>query len=222
MNVIDLLVRDHETVALLFRSFEEADGQDHDTRRDIVEQIHDELEEHAGVEEQVFYPAVERRAAEDPGSGEQVDEAHEEHRLIRDLLTEIAEMQPQDDGYDAKVHVLKDMVQHHVQEEEGRMLPRARHLLGAEELEQMGADIEAERAQIRTERMAVASPDAVIPAPDDGSSDWVRSGDVMAEASAPPSSVSPDDRIASGGPRRTSETGRLRSRRPPEPGPGSR
>lgn len=177
MNVIDLLVRDHETVALLFRSFEEADQQDHDTRRDIVEQLHDELEDHAGVEEQVFYPAVERRAAEDPPSGEQVHDAHEEHRLIRELLSEIAEMEPQDHGYDAKLHQLKDMVEHHVAEEEGRMLPRARRLLGAEELEEMGAEIEAERAQSRTERMVVASP---------------------------------DDPIASEGPRRSSETGGLR------------
>jgi len=99
--------------------------------------------------------------------------------------------------------VLNDIVRHHVGEEEGSLLPRARRLLPADELERMGEKIEAVRAEQRTQRMAVASPDAVVPPPDDGPpSGWVRSGEVMAEAQAPPSTVSPDDPVASEGPRR--------------------
>lgn len=215
MNVIDLLVRDHETVSLLFRSFEEAGRTDHELRRDIVEQIHDELEDHAGIEEQIFYPELARRE-QSAHEGESVREAEEEHRLIRNLLSELAEMQPDEEDYDAKVKVLKDMVEHHVRREESRTLPRARQLLGEDELETMGAEVEAERAQIRTERMAMASPDAVVPPPDDGPpSDWVRSGDVMAEPSSPPSNVSPDNPIASDGPGRQSDPGGLGGRRPP-------
>ncbi len=218
MNVIDLLVRDHRTVASLFQAFLEADRGDDETRRDIVGQIHDELEDHAGVEEQLFYPEVERHAGRDRESSELVHEAHEEHRLIRNLLGELTEMQPSEEAYDAKVKVLKEMVQHHVAEEETRMLPRARDLLPAARLSEMGAQVEAERAQQRTERLATAPPDEVVPPPDDGPpSDWVRSGDVMAEASPPPSPVSPDDPVASEGPARTSDPGGLGGRRPRRP-----
>ncbi len=219
MNLIDLLVRDHEMVATLFRAYFEADPADDETRRDLVDQLHDELEDHAGAEEQLFYPEVERHAGEDREAGERVHEAHEEHRLIRNLLGELTEMQPSEEAYDAKVKVLKEMVQHHVAEEETRMLPRARDLLPAARLSEMGAQVEAERAQQRTERMAVASPDAVVPPPDDGPpSDWVRSGDVMAEPSAPPSPVSPDDPVASEGPGKASDPGGLGGRRPPRGG----
>ncbi len=180
MNVIDLLVRDHATVAALFQAFFEADPADDETRRDIVEQIDDELEDHAGAEEQLFCPEVERHAAEDAPAGELVRESHEEHQVIRSLLAELAEMQPTEEAYDAKVKVLNDMVQHHVREEESALLPRARRLLTGETLEELGGRIEADRAEQRTQRMAVASPDAVVPPPDDGPpSDWVRSGDVM-------------------------------------------
>jgi hemerythrin-like domain-containing protein len=167
MNLIDLLVRDHETVSLLFRCVEWADRADHGARRDIVEQIHDELEDHAGIVEQVFYPAVARREAEDPVAGEQLLQAHQEHRLIRNLLEELAEMELDGHGYDATVKLLKDMVQRHVAWEEGALLPRARQLLAPEELERMGEELEAERTPLRTEGMAVSSPDAVAPPPDD-------------------------------------------------------
>ena len=170
------------------------------------------------MEERLFYPEVARQADADDDSGFDVRESAEEHRLMRELLSELAELDPQDQSYDAKVKVLKDIVEHHVQEEEERVLPRARRLLRPERLDEMGDEVEAQRVEQRTERMAVASPDAVVPPPDDGPpSDWVRSGDVMAVSSPPPSSVSPEDPIASEGAQKDSDAGGLGGRRPPGP-----
>jgi hemerythrin superfamily protein len=151
MDAIDLLKEDHDKVEKLFKSFESARrSEEQGTRRDIARQICLELTVHATLEEELFYPTVDERAAssEDEEAGEKVDEADEEHRLVKMLVAEIFEMDEGDDHFDAKVKVLKDVVEHHVEEEEGQLMPRARKLLASEELQGLAAQMAARKKEL--------------------------------------------------------------------------
>ena len=150
MNVIDLLKSDHETVNGLFKSFESAKKSDSEGEKDqIVESICRELDVHAAVEEEVFYPAVEKRAQEDEKAESSVKESYEEHALVKTLVAELKAGAARGDGeFDTKVKVLKDLVQHHVKEEEGTLMPRARRLLSGEELDELGTQAESRKQEL--------------------------------------------------------------------------
>jgi hemerythrin superfamily protein len=153
MNVIELLKKDHESVARLFAEFDAAKEAERDADKEsAVSSICRELSLHAAVEEEIFYPAVETRAVgEDEKSEDSVKEAYEEHALVKTLVAELSEMKADDEQFDAKVKVLKDLVEHHVEEEEGELMPRARKLLSEDELEAMGAAVESRKDEPRAE-----------------------------------------------------------------------
>jgi hemerythrin superfamily protein len=119
-----LLAKDHKDVKALFKRYEkmakaEAGGSE---RQELAEQICQMLTVHATIEEEIFYPAV-READVDE---DLLDEAEVEHASAKDLIGQIQSMQPDDDLYDAKVTVLGEYINHHVEEEEGQMFPKAR------------------------------------------------------------------------------------------------
>jgi len=119
-----LLQRDHAEVKKLFKQYEkladaEADGAE---RGELAAQICAMLTVHATIEEEIFYPAA--RAAE--VDADLLDEAEVEHASAKDLISQIRSMSPDDDLYDAKVSVLGEYIDHHVQEEEGEMFPKCR------------------------------------------------------------------------------------------------
>jgi hypothetical protein len=119
-----LLERDHAEVKKLFKEYEkladaEADGEE---RQALAERICAMLTVHATVEEEIFYPA----AREADVDSDLLDEAEVEHASAKDLIAQIQGMGPDDDLYDAKVIVLGEYIDHHVQEEEGEMFPKCR------------------------------------------------------------------------------------------------
>ena len=137
-----LLTRDHAEVKKLFKEYEkladaEADGQE---RQELAAQICQMLTVHATIEEEIFYPAAREAEVE----SDLLDEAEVEHASAKELIAQIESMGPDDELYDAKVKVLGEYVNHHVQEEEGEMFPKCRK-----------ADIDlAELAQQLSERKA--------------------------------------------------------------------
>ncbi len=122
-NALDLLIDDHKNVRKLFKEYEKihekATAED---KQELAEQICNEFLMHADIEEQIFYPAV-REAIKDE---ELIDEAEVEHQTARDLIGQIQAMTPDDALYDAKVRVLGEYVEHHVEEEETEMFPKAK------------------------------------------------------------------------------------------------
>jgi len=123
-DAIELLTADHREVKALFQKYEKL-AQDKSNASDwqaLAETICDMLTIHATVEEEIFYPAA-RKATQDDGL---IDEAEVEHAVAKDLIAQIKDMGPQDDLYDAKVKVLSEQIDHHVEEEEGEMFPMAR------------------------------------------------------------------------------------------------
>ncbi len=148
MNAIELLKKDHRTVKSLFESFEKAKEKDEGTSKaELFASIKEELDVHARVEEEIFYPAFDGAAKEEDDK-ELVLEAGEEHKQVKTLLAELEELGPDDETFDAKMKVLKDNVEHHVEEEEGEMFPHAQKQLGSERLEELGQQIAARKEQI--------------------------------------------------------------------------
>jgi hemerythrin superfamily protein len=145
-DAVALIKADHRKVEQLFREFEEAGDRAYKTKQQLVEQIIQELEVHATVEEEIYYPAVEAKARKD--GKELVAEAVEEHHVVKVLLGELAGMSAEDEAFDAKVTVLMENVRHHVEEEEEEMLPQSEKILGEEELTRLGEEMAARKRQL--------------------------------------------------------------------------
>jgi hemerythrin superfamily protein len=142
-----LLTRDHTEVKKLFKQYEklvkaEADGSD---RQALAEQICDMLTVHASIEEEIFYPAA-REAEVD---SDLLDEAEVEHASAKDLIAQIQAMGPDDELYDAKVTVLGEYIDHHVQEEEGEMFPKCRR--AGMDLAELAAQLAERKSELMSE-----------------------------------------------------------------------
>jgi hypothetical protein len=115
MDAIALLKQDHRTVEDLFEQFEKASGEGR--KEKLAQQICLELSVHATIEEEIFYPACEGKVEEDL-----LKESYVEHDGAKVLIAEILAGGPKaDEYYDAKVKVLSEEIEHHVEEEEKRM-----------------------------------------------------------------------------------------------------
>ena len=130
-----MLRNDHKVVERLFKRFEKAGDRAHVEKRQIVDRIVEELSVHAAIEEQVFYPVA---RATVPGTEEMALESLEEHHVVKWVLSELADMDPTDERFDAKTTVLIENVRHHVEEEEGEFFPTVRSELGRKALTELG------------------------------------------------------------------------------------
>lgn len=122
-DAIAMLTADHKAVKRLFEKFAEIKNSagDDDDKAAIVKQVCDALKVHTAIEEEIFYPAV-RRLIDD---ADLMDEALVEHAGAKELIAQLEEMDPEDDLYDAKVTVLAEQIDHHVQEEEEDIFVKA-------------------------------------------------------------------------------------------------
>ena len=121
-DAIKLLEADHRQVEKWFKEFEATNGQK--TKAKLAEQICTALKVHTQIEEEIFYPAS--RKAFSAEQEEMVDEAVVEHASAKNLIAEIEAMEVGDELFDAKVHVLMEMIEHHVEEEEKEYFPAVR------------------------------------------------------------------------------------------------
>ena len=145
-DAVELIKSDHRKVEQLFREFEEAGDRAYKTKQELVGQIVEELEVHATIEEEIYYPAVEAKARKD--GKELIAEAVEEHHVVKILLGELRSMSSEDEAFDAKVTVLMENVRHHVEEEESELLPQSEKILGTDELTRLGEQMAARKQQL--------------------------------------------------------------------------
>jgi iron-sulfur cluster repair protein YtfE (RIC family) len=131
MDAIELLTQQHREVEKLFEQYEKAG--DRAEKREICELISDELAMHAALEERIFYPATNAARRE-----EALHEAVEEHRSANRHIADIVRGYVLEEQIDAKMNVLMGQIEHHVEEEEKELFPKARNLLGAERLAECG------------------------------------------------------------------------------------
>ena len=157
MDAFELLKNDHEKVSDLFSQIESASGK---TKTQLFSQLKAELDLHAHIEETILYPALENTDE----AREITLEAYEEHKVVKDLLAELASAGSPNDEWDAKLTVLKENVEHHVEEEEGELFDKAREALGESRIEQLGTEMEAEKAA-KSGRKATAPTSRAAKAP---------------------------------------------------------
>ncbi|MFZ5456518.1 MAG: hemerythrin domain-containing protein [Pseudomonadota bacterium] len=119
-EALTLLRADHKHVSELFEQYEAA--RTSAQKKKLVHEICTELDVHAQIEEEIFYPAV-KAALKDK---ELVPEATVEHASLKDLIAQIKDVEPDGEMYDAKVKVLSEYVKHHVKEEQNEMFPKVK------------------------------------------------------------------------------------------------
>lgn len=157
MDAIVLLKDDHKTVEKLFKEFEKAGDGAYKKKRDIVDKIIDELVTHTYIEEEIFYPAAREGA---PDTTDHVLESVEEHHVVVWMLSELKEMDPRDERFDAKVTVLMENVRHHVEEEEEEWFPQVREAMGRNRLQELGERMEKAKSRAPGDPLAVSSASA--------------------------------------------------------------
>lgn len=150
MDALKLLKEDHKKVKTLFGEVEALRDRATGQRKKLFQQIDQELTIHAKIEETIFYPEFRSRANKGE-EREEVLEAYEEHGIVKTIIGELEDLDPKDETYKAKLSVLKDLVDHHVKEEEGPMFKMARELFDAEELDEIGERILTAKEELGAE-----------------------------------------------------------------------
>jgi iron-sulfur cluster repair protein YtfE (RIC family) len=139
-DVLDLLKEDHDRVDSLFQKVK---ANEDGNNKDVFSKIKQELELHTHVEEQIFYPHLLENG--DQELQDIVREGLEEHGQVKTLLPEIAGLPGDDDQFKAKLKVLIENVEHHVQEEEGEMFPLVEDQIDEVMRARLGSLIQAEK-----------------------------------------------------------------------------
>lgn len=140
-DAINILKTDHNTVRQLFKDFENAKTTK--ARVSIATQAIKELQIHAAIEENIFYPTVRPKL----GDKDIMNEADEEHHVAKLLIAELSQMTGNEEHYEAKFTVLAENIKHHIKEEEGQMFPKARS--ADVDMDKLGQKLLAKKKQLK-------------------------------------------------------------------------
>jgi hemerythrin superfamily protein len=150
-DAIVLLRKDHTTVRRLLRELAKTEADEVDRRKSLLDEIATEVEIHASIEEEVFYPAFHAKA--EKGEDEKLFyEAALEHDLVHKVLPLLQKTDPASEKFSARAKVLKDLVEHHAEEEENELFPRVRELMDRGELQDLGARLKSRKAELKEAR----------------------------------------------------------------------
>ena len=151
MNAFQLLKEDHKKVKGIFQQLEPTTERASKTRTELFTKLKQELDIHAHVEETIFYPVIKKEHE----TREITLEGFEEHHVIKILLKELEGLPVESEQWTAKLKVLQENVEHHVEEEEGEMFQKARQVLSEEQINDLGARMEEEK-QRQQQKMSAA------------------------------------------------------------------
>jgi len=143
MDAITLLKQDHANVKAMFKEYDELGDRAFASKKKLADKLCLELTKHATAEEEIFYPAMRGASKENE---DLVDEATVEHGSAKALISQLSQMDPHDELYDARVKVLGEYVNHHVKEEEGELFPKAKK--AGLDLAALGRQIAARKDEI--------------------------------------------------------------------------
>ena len=147
MDALELLKTDHEKVKKMMDEIEPTTERAVKTREDLFTKLRQELEVHEAIEEEIFYPALK----EHPKAKDIVLEAYEEHNVVDTVLGEIDDVAYDHETWGAKFTVLKENLEHHIEEEETEMFDQARSVFDKDELVELG-----ERMALRKDELTAA------------------------------------------------------------------
>ena len=147
MNAIELLKQDHEKVKKLLEDLSNTTERAFKKRAELLQKIALELQAHTTIEEEIFYPAF--REAGERDELKMYHEAKEEHRAVEALvLPDLLATDPGTVEFSGRVKVLKELLEHHIEEEEEEMFTQARELLSEEELTTLGKAMKEKKMEV--------------------------------------------------------------------------
>src|SRR5688500_14526877 len=135
MNAISLLKADHDKVKKMLDEGESTTERGIKTRTELFEELKAEMMIHERIEEEIFYPALKSH----PKAKDIVLEGYEEHHVVDDIMGELEATDVSDETWGAKFKVMKENIEHHIEDEEGEMFKQARSVFDTDELETLGA-----------------------------------------------------------------------------------
>ena len=158
MEATKLLKKQHGEVKDLFKQYQKA--EEDSEKQELFEQIANDFAAHGEIEEKIFYPAVYVGQLKD-----KLKEAVEEHLAAKRVAADLLDMEPSDDQFDAKMKVLQELIEHHVEEEEGELFPLVQQNFAREELETLGEQMEQMFQQLQQDEPREALPSETDHAP---------------------------------------------------------
>jgi hypothetical protein len=144
MDALQLLEEDHKKVKKLLKELDSTTERGVKTREELFTKVQQELTVHEAIEEEIFYPALK----EHPKAKDLVLEAYEEHHVVDTVMAEIDGLPFDDETWGAKLTVMKENVEHHIEEEEDEMWKQARQVFSDEELADLGTRMEDRKEQL--------------------------------------------------------------------------
>jgi hemerythrin-like domain-containing protein len=145
MDAISLLETDHRKVQKLLDRLDETTDRAVRTREDLFATLRDEITVHEAIEEEIFYPALK----EHPRARDIVLEGYEEHHVVDGIIADLARVPFDDETWAAKFAVMKENLEHHIEEEEGDMFAKARRVFDKGELTALGSAMADRQRQER-------------------------------------------------------------------------
>ena len=148
MDAVTLLKDDHDTLKKILNDLDSTTERGVKTREELFTRMRRELEVHEAIEEEIFYPALK----EHPKAKELVMEAYEEQNVVDMVMAEIEDTPYDDETWGAKLTVMKENIEHHIEEEEGEMFPQARQVFERSELQELGDRMKARKDELMAAR----------------------------------------------------------------------
>jgi hemerythrin-like domain-containing protein len=149
IDATSFLKKEHAEVREKLEEATHSNGRTARPKQSLVDQIRQDLMVHTQIEEEIFYPAIaELRGKDGPRL---VAEAHEEHALVKQVLGEIEEVSSDSESklaLAAKLKVLKDLVLHHVKEEESEIFKLVKKEMSKDELRELGERLESRKMEL--------------------------------------------------------------------------
>ena len=147
MDAITLLTTDHKKVKRLLGELESTTERGVKTRTELFATIKGELTVHEIIEEEIFYPELKAH----PKAKDIVLEGYEEHHVVDEIMSELEDTPVDDETWGAKAKVMKENIEHHIEEEEGEMFKTARSVFDRAELDDLGRRMEERRVSAKRE-----------------------------------------------------------------------
>jgi hypothetical protein len=144
MDALQLLKQDHDGVKGLLEKLDSTTERGVKTREELFTRLTRELEAHEAIEEEIFYPALK----EHPKAKDLVLEAYEEHHVVDNVMAEIRDLPYDAETWGAKLTVMKENLEHHIEEEEEEMFRQARDVFSEEELEELGVRMDERKQEL--------------------------------------------------------------------------
>ena len=148
MNALDLLKQDHETVRELLDRLEKTTERAVKSRAEMLQKLQLELQIHTALEEEIFYPAYTQAGGKEEAV--MAAEAKEEHRTVDSLvLPDLMNTDPGSIPFTGRLKVLKELLEHHIEEEEEELFPQAQKLLDKTRLDELGQAMKSRKDELK-------------------------------------------------------------------------